>query len=279
MTLPNFVIAGAQKAGTSTLAATLRTHPHVFMARPKELHFFDRYFDRGLGWYAEQFPVRRIHRAVGEATPSYLFEATVRERMHETLPDARIIVSLREPVSRAYSHYWHQRRKGNEHTATFEDALEREHERRAAEDIKLRVRHAYMARGFYLEQLEALTELYGRERVHVLLFEDLIEDRVPTLRRILGFLGLDEADAETMPERWNNRNRFRPDAADGSEAADDSGDDDGSDDGSDPAPVNVTGSAYPPIDIATEARLHDLYREPNLRLGKWLGRDLSHWNR
>ena len=264
LSLPTFVIAGAQKSGTSSLSATLRRHPDVFMATPKELHFFDRHFDRGLEWYGEQFPVRRVHRAIGEATPSYLFEATVRERMHEVLPDARIIVSLREPVSRAYSHYWHQRRKGNEHTETFEEALEREADRRTVDDVKLRVRHAYLARGFYLEQLEALTELYGRDRVHVLLFEDLIEDRVATLRRILGFLGLDEDDAETMPERWNNRNRFQADA---------------SDDAEEPAPVNATGSAYPPIDPGTEARLHQLFGEPNRRLGEWLSRDLSHWDR
>ena len=273
MTLPNFVIAGVQKAGTSTLAATLRTHRNIFMARPKELHFFDRHFDRGLEWYAEQFPVKRMHKVVGEATPSYLFEPSIRERMHQTLPEARIIVSLREPVSRAYSHYWHQRRKGNEHTESFEEALEREAERRAAEDVRLRVRHAYLARGFYLEQLQALTDLYGRDRVHVLLFEDLLEDRIPTLRRILGFLGLDEDDAETMPERWNNRNRFQPDATG---AATDTA---RSSDGSEDEPAATTGSAYPRIDPGTAARLHELYREPNRRLGEWLSRDLSHWDR
>jgi len=284
MTLPNFVIAGAQKAGTSTLAATLRTHPHVFMARPKELHFFDRGWTRGVDWYREQFPAKKRHLAVGEATPSYLFEATVRERMHEVLPEARIIVSLREPVSRAYSHYWHQRRKGNERTGSFEEALELESDRINEEDIQLRVRHAYAARGLYLEQLEALAELYGREQIHVLLFEDLLGDRVPTLRRVLAFLGVDEDLAETMPERWNNRNSFQPGAA-GEDADEDSdGDPDGSDDtGADtsgaPARRNATGSAYPPIDPETAARLHDFYREPNRRLGEWLSRDLSHWDR
>lgn len=254
--LPTFVIAGAQKAGTSSLAATLRKHPEIFVSRPKELHFFDRHWAKGLDWYQQNFPAKPRHRAVGEGTPSYLFDPVVRERMHDTLPEARILISLREPVSRAYSHYWHQRRIGNEPTETFEEALANEEDRSSAKRVKRRVRHAYVARGRYLEQLQGLEELYGRDRIHVLLFEDFIDDRVETLRRILRFLEVDETAADTMPEAWRNRFRTKDDDS-----------------------AKARPAAYPEIAPETAARLHEVFREGNDRLGEWLGRDLSHWNR
>jgi hypothetical protein len=105
--LPDFVIIGAQKCGTSSLYHLLTRHPHVERAATKELHFFDLLFDEGIEWYRQCFPPpklkdgrRTIH---GEATPGYLFHPLVPERMAEAVPQARLIALLRNPANRAYS--------------------------------------------------------------------------------------------------------------------------------------------------------------------------------
>lgn len=255
MPLPTLVIAGAQKCGTSSLAATLRRHPQVFMARPKELHFFDRHFDRGLDWYREQFTPRRGHVHAGEATPNYLYHPDARRRIPEVLPDAKIVVILRDPAKRAYSHYWHSRRIGGE-SLDFETALDRETERITAGDKVSRSRHSYTDRGHYLEQLEPFAADLGRDRLHVMLLEDLIGDRVPTLITLFDFLGIETEQAASIEEQWTNRYRVAEEP------------------GGKPKPV-----AYPPLDPDTRKRLIEHFKPHNDRLAAWLGRDLSVWDR
>ncbi len=255
--LPNMVIVGAQKCGTTTLTGLLRRHPQVRMSRPKELHFFDWHFDRGLEWYAEQFrprrPRQRRQHVVGEATPSYLYLEQARERLTRTLPEARLVAILRDPARRAYSHYWHERRLGNEPLETFEEALDREPERLAAGG-RTRQRHSYVDRGHYLDQILPLVEAQGRERIHVMLLDDLVTDRDCALRGLADSLGIDAAPFTEVGEVWQNR----------------------SDD------VSREGAArqerYPPMNPATRARLVEEYRESNARLAEWLGRALpSAW--
>ena len=120
MPFPTFVVAGAQKCGTSTLHSLLQDHPHVLMSRPKELHFFDRHWERGLDWYASQFTPGPDHQQFGESTPVYMYDAVGRQRMIETLPEARIVVILRDPIKRAYSHYRQYRNTEREPAPTFE---------------------------------------------------------------------------------------------------------------------------------------------------------------
>src|SRR4051812_42429120 len=105
---PDFLIVGAAKAGTTSLAAYLAEHPDVFMARRKELHFFGREkeYRRGWEWYCSHFEGAGDARAVGEATPDYMWRERAVERIAQDLPKARIIATLRHPVDRAYSHYW-----------------------------------------------------------------------------------------------------------------------------------------------------------------------------
>ena len=120
MPLPTFVIAGAQKCGTTSLAAALRQHRQVHVSRPKELHFFDRPLRaRAASGTPTQFSPRDRHAQIGEATPVYLDDPVARERLIQTLPDAKIVIILRNPVDRAYSHYWHKRRLGSEPLATL----------------------------------------------------------------------------------------------------------------------------------------------------------------
>lgn len=255
MLLPTLVIAGAQKCGTSSLSATLRQHPDIFMSKPKELHFFDRRHRLGLDYYASHFAGGAGHVHRGEATPVYMYDPDARRRMAETLPDAKIVVILRDPVQRAYSHYWHERRLGREDLATFEEAIDAEETRRAGGSRLDRMKYSYLDRGRYLGQVLSLVEGHGRENVHVLLLEDLTRERVPTLRALLEFLGVDPTPAESVPEKWTNRYRVTTD--DGTAQA----------------------LAYPPIAPATRERLVEEFRDHNDRLAAWLQRDLSAWNK
>ncbi|MDP3894822.1 sulfotransferase domain-containing protein [Nocardioides sp.] len=254
MPLPTFVILGAQKCGTSTLTATLRQHPQVSMSRPKELHFFDRHHQRGLEWYADQFTPKPGETAIGEATPVYLYDAEARHRMDQMLPGARTVVILRDPIKRAYSHFWHSRRNEFEAVDSFEQALALEPARLASGNRSDRIRFSYTDRGHYIDQLLAVEQARGRDTMLVLLLDDLAGDRVPTLERLFGFIDVDPGQAATLPERWTNR--YRVAAAPGAK----------------PEPV-----AYPPMRPETRAMLKETFRESNDRLAAWLGRELS-WN-
>ncbi len=253
MTLPSFVIAGAQKCGTTTLAGVVRQHPEVHLSKRKEIHFFDRHFDRGLEWYESQFSPKPHHRQVGEATPAYMYDATARERLTQTLPEARLVIILRNPVDRAYSHYWHKRRLGDEPLATFEEAMDAEPERRARTGVRARIGFAYVDRGHYVDQLEELAAAQGRERLHVMLLDDLVSDRVATMRALLEFLEIDPEPAASLEVR--KRNSYR--------VTDDSG--------------TTETVPYSPMPAETRARLTEFYADSNARLADFLGRDLSAW--
>jgi hypothetical protein len=244
----------------------LRKHPQVHMSRTKELHFFDRHFDRGLEWYAEQFEPRRRHKQVGETTPAYMYKPRARKRLIAQLPDARIVMILRNPVDRAYSHYWHdlrrleQERHSRPVPQTFEAAILQEQpallgaaQPEAGSAAVASRRDSYVGRGEYIDQIRPFVRAYGRDRVHVMLLDDLIADRTASLRALLAFLRVSERPAEDIQEVHANRYR-RPDEQ-----------------------GKVKPAEYVPMQQATRAALAEHYQPYNERLATWLGRDLSHW--
>src|SRR5215204_6554456 len=195
-TLPNFVIIGAQKGGTSFLYHLLTRHPLVEPAARKELHFFDNpeHFDRGVEWYRRCFPRpswKDGQKSItGEATPYYLFDPSVAKRMAQVAPQARLIALLRNPIDRAYSHYQMQVKRGLE-SRTFEEAIEQQ-------------RSSYLPRGIYVDQLLRWFEFFSKEQMLVLKSEDFFEDPVETLKTVLDFLGLPEwlpAESELRQRR------------------------------------------------------------------------------
>lgn len=196
--LPDFLVLGAQKAGTTALYAYLRWHPGITGPSWKEVSFFDRHWWRGEAWYRGQFPLRPGKRLVGEASPSYLFHPLAPERARSLVPDAKLIVLLRNPVDRAYSHYQHEVALGRE-PLSFEDALAAEEERtrgeveRLVSDPRAFSRawwgHTYVARGRYAEQLERWLEAFPREQLLVVATEELGERPAETYARVLRFLG------------------------------------------------------------------------------------------
>ena len=163
--LPTALIIGAQKAGTTALYAWLRQHPTVVGPSWKEVNYFDRRYAKGERWYRGNFPRARGATVVAEASTGYLFHPLAPERAKALLPDARLIALVRDPVSRAYSHYQHEVALGRE-PLSFEDAIDAEDERMQGELERMLAdpayfshawwNYTYLARGLYAEQLERL---------------------------------------------------------------------------------------------------------------------------
>lgn len=117
--LRNFLIVGAMRCGTTFLAHCLGAHPDIYIPRAKEIHYFDVHFEKGPEWYKRKFSGAKKEHAVGEATQSYMYLDYVPPRIASLLPDARLIAILRNPVDRAYSHYWFHRALGVEKPRVF----------------------------------------------------------------------------------------------------------------------------------------------------------------
>jgi hypothetical protein len=199
--LPDFIVAGVQKGGTTFLYQEMLRHPEVKGSLTKEVHFFDENFDKGIDWYSAMFPRSRSGAKFlrGESSPAYIFHPAAVHRIADTLADTRLIVIVRDPVQRALSHYKHERRLGFESCATFEEALALEDTRVADEFEMLRngsmarsfaVGHyAYTRRGLYADQLKRATKLIGRERLLVLVSEEMFADPSGATSLALEFVG------------------------------------------------------------------------------------------
>ena len=198
--LPKLVIIGVNKGGTSALFEYLSQHPQVIPAATKEVHFFDFNYHRGLNWYKAHFlvPKKQLINVPVEATPSYFDHPLVPARAARDLSDARFIVLLRDPVARAYSHYWHERRYGRI-TLPFSQALNQEidriqRERQSGIDVPWDFRR-FLRRSIYSPSLRRWMAAVPRERLLVLRSEDLQNDALGQLAKVCEF-------AELAP--WEN---------------------------------------------------------------------------
>jgi hypothetical protein len=295
-TLPDFLVIGAAKAGTTALHEYLRQHPQVCMSRRKEPNFFafdqqpprfggpgDRtILNRDVIWrfddYLRQFVHARPGQVVGEISPRYLDTPGAAERIRGRLPEARLVAILRQPADRAWSHFSMRRRDGFEPCATLEDALA---------DAPRRVREnwgsgRYFERGLYARQLGAYYARFSRDRIRIYLYDDLVADARGLLSDLLAFLGVDQdvvPDISRRPNpsgdlrnpllRWlwtrpGARSFVRPLL---------------------PKPLRQAVSSWvirrplvrrsmPP---ETRVRLTELYRDEILRLQELIDRDLSVW--
>lgn len=174
--LPNFLYVGPDKAGSSWLHETLIKHPDVYLTPAKDLYFFDRYFDRGMEWYAGQFRAARDEKVVGEVCQDYLFHPDAAERIRASLGDVRIMVCLRDPVERAWSSYLYMRKHGIG-PDTFAEAL--------------RSRPELLEHGRYATGLDRFLQRFPREAVHVALFDDLVADPQRFMDGVTDFLGIE----------------------------------------------------------------------------------------
>lgn len=180
LTLPNLIVIGAQKCGTSGLHYYLSLHPEVSMSNPKELNFFieERNLSRGLEWYSRHFdPAARCR---GEASPNYTAypqHLGVPERIASVVPDARLVFIVRDPIERITAHWIHNYAK-----------------RREKGDLRATLLHpntSYISRSKYFMQLQRYLAHFSEEQILVLDQRDLRDDRMPTLRRLFEFVGVD----------------------------------------------------------------------------------------
>lgn len=216
--LPDFVIIGGKKCGTTFLYHLLRQHPHVIPAAKKEVHFFDMRFHKGVKWYRSQFPTLERGQEptiiTGEASPYYLYHPHAAKRASEVVPHVKLIALLRDPIDRAFSDYHDKSRQGRE-PLTFEEAIEAEESRLRGEKEKMLADEtyvsrndrafSYLSRGIYVDQLREWHKFFGEEQILVLKSEDMFSNITGTLKKVSNFLCLSDLSID-VPPRSENRN-------------------------------------------------------------------------
>ncbi|CAN5818082.1 hypothetical protein BH23ACT12_BH23ACT12_18360 [soil metagenome] len=213
---PSFLILGGQRCGTTSLYRYLSDHPQVHPALVKEIQYFTLNYGKGPDWYRSNFPPIREKGISFDASPYYLFHPAAPKRAAALVPDARLIVLLRNPVDRAFSHYQHNVGLGVEDLG-FEAALDAEEHRLAGEEERLandpgyfspaHRRYSYAARGRYELQLARWLEYYGPAALKVVVSEEFFADPGGTLDGMLEFLGLTNFRLERY-EAYSRRGRW-----------------------------------------------------------------------
>lgn len=211
--LPDFLVIGAQKAGTTTLFALLRKHPHIYLPPQKEVQFFsnDELFARGVDWYAEEnFRIGDSVGVAGEISPQYMFRDLVPERIKTVLPDVKLIAILRHPLKRAFSHYQMSVRRGLE-SRDFRSAFEASVEAKL-NDLCLDETSNYYQFSAYGDILTKYLQQFPKEKLLILFQENLDSAPATVLNQIHEFLGVehivpDKPDirlhaAGTIKYRW-----------------------------------------------------------------------------
>lgn len=202
MTLPNFLVIGAAKAGTTALYHYLKQHPQVYMSAVKEPRFFafeneklppedpiHRTTINDLASYEALFEEVSGEKAIGEASPAYLVEPKAAKRIQHYIPDAKLIAILRNPVERAYSHFLHLIKNNYESCYDFAHALQNINEIVIGKWV---VRNDYIQFGFYYEQLQRYYKRFDENQIKIFLFEDLKSNMLHVMREIFEFLDVDD---------------------------------------------------------------------------------------
>ena len=273
---PNFLIIGSQKAGTTSLYHVLKEHPQVFLPERKEVNYFflQSEYDKGFENYLAHFePAPPEALAIGEASPGYICHPLAPARIHRRLPEAKLILTVRHPVERAYSQYWDNRRSLSEHR-TFEQSVVA-----ALQATYHPEKLGYFSRGTYIQYIHRYLEHFDRDQLLVLLFDDLHSDPHAFYRRVFEFLGVDpDFTTPAMTKSFNpaanwpnplyrfffnqpSRTRWLPAKL---------------------RRFTFFGARkiwrYPPMQPETRQKLLDFYHTWNAQLAEFLSRDLSAWD-
>jgi hypothetical protein len=215
--LPDFIVVGAQRSGTTSLFHYISQHPDIIPSLTKEIHFFDMYYKRGLLWYRMHFPPAHDmpqSSITGESTPYYLFHPQVPHRMRKHLPNVKIIMILRNPTERAISHYFHEVQRGCESLPLME-ALYSEESRLEVPLKKMHTKknlnsrdhqtYSYKSRGRYIEQIQRFDRLFGKRQRLIICSERLSEEPLLIMQRVFEFLEVDKNSGGPDQQRWNVR--------------------------------------------------------------------------
>src|SRR5215210_1024401 len=205
MTMPNFLIIGAMKSGTTALYYYLEQHPEIYMSPVKEPNFFSSQEQENaadavtnIGTYQHLFRGGSDKKAIGEASHSYLYDPGAAAEIRRYVPEAKLIAILRNPIDRAHSHFLHMVRSGTEPLDDFAQALQEEvgiHKERTFQD--------YIGRGLYYDQLKRYFGTFPREQVRVYLYEDLSDAPISTVQDAFRFLKVDHSFVPDVSLRRN----------------------------------------------------------------------------
>ncbi len=274
---PNFFIVGAPKCGTTSMAEYLRQHPDIFMAYGEPCFFGSDTSNKKLTKkeYLNLFSKAQNEKMVGEKSPSYLRSKKAASEIKKFSPHAKIIIQIRNPGDRAYSAYSYLIRKNREDIADFEKALDAEKDRR-----KLLI----YSQIHYTEQIKRYVEVFGWKQIHIVVFDDLVNDTLNTYREVLRFLEVDDQFTPdfkiynlgnplrsmllykfmTNPLTINTAKALLPDTVCHSI-------------GQTLSRWNISNKPKPPMDKKVRKRLQKQFGPEVKRLSKLLNRDLSHW--
>lgn len=295
MTMPNFIVLGAGKAGTQSIYNYMMDHPDIYMSPTKETNFFaldgqpnfqgppdpiNQYSIAELAEYQAQFRGVTTERAVGEISPLYLYSAIAPQRIKHTLPDAKLIVILRNPIDRAYSCYLFLRARLTETITDFDKALQAEQERI---DKNWPWPWHYKSLGFYHEQLQRYYDLFEPEQIRVYLYKDFKANNVSVMQDMYEFIGVDKTFVPDVSLQYNfsglPKNKVLQYVLTG------------------PNPIQTAlkpllptkfrrklvskvkkkNLTKPSLQPEIRQQLVEVYRDEILKLQKMLNRDLSHW--
>lgn len=248
--LPEFIIVGAQKAGTTSLHSYLSQHQKILSGLKKEIHFFDGGIEKNVDtyregelWYRAHFPKASLAKngeITFEGSPFYMFNPLVPERIHSLLPDIKLIFLLRDPVERAISHYYHTQKKFGDPLSILDAMLQEEARISKSLDTNCYksdgfIHYSYKTRGLYLEQLQRFLQYFGKHQVLVLQSERMHSAPTEILGKIFEFLQLDDMSSDINI-----------------------------------VPRNVSSNKLP-VDDDVYAYLTEYFRSPNLELFEFLG--------
>jgi len=204
--LPDFIIIGAQKAGTSSLFYYLSQHPQLRLAIQKEIHYYNYYCLNGKNknWYRSFFPLRSSELLTGEASPYYLFDPGAPEKIKKDIPNVKLIALLRDPVDRAYSAYSMNARRASGSFPTFEQAI-------ANEDMSHEASQVYLWRGLYAQHIRPWLAHFPREQLLFIKAEDFFRRPKESLKEVYEFLDIKEVYPETLkPQEVGSYSELSP---------------------------------------------------------------------
>jgi len=261
MVKPNFLIVGAMKSATTTLAKLLNQHPDVYCA--PEIHYFYKNYKKGSAWYESHF---KKAKAVGEKTPAYMFIPECAKRIRDYNKDIKLIFILRNPINMVYSFYWHSYKDGAE-KRTFEEVIQREEK-----GIEKDITYCYAKRGKYVEQIKRFLKYFKKEQMHFIILEEF-KKNPEKLGELCDFLGvkryrpiLSRSNITKMPRSmrlqrllWKKKGRI----ADILRYIN----------------IQIGTRGYPKMDNTMKKHLVEKFKPANQELSKIIGRDVAEfWN-
>lgn len=189
--LPDFFLAGCQKTASSWTYICLKEHPEIFVPQDTDTtHYFDMFYHLGLDWYRDFYQEYNGEKVIGDTTPSYIRDFKAPQRIAEFNGQAKLIFNLRNPINRAFSHYWHEKRK-EKISFEFKECLE-----------NYDLYQDWITTGFYYRHLKRYLDYFPRENIKIMIFDDLKEDDQEFIQEIYRFLGVDDS---FMPSVLNKK--------------------------------------------------------------------------